>query len=180
MQERFHVKHHIDEYVRLLKAFNEHTNVYSASAYERLPFHIEDGVVLAGLIGNTPLTVVDIGSGSGLPSVIIAICNPLNRVKAVESKMRKCRFLELVKKELGLDNYEVINKDIHELARSGEVSPDVVTAKAFGPVEKVERIVGLFGKRKIKVFVPISRAQADMISSRHLLEKDGYFYYFSQ
>ena len=40
-------KARVEAYVRELLRYNERTNVYSKSAYEHLPFHVQDSVVLA-------------------------------------------------------------------------------------------------------------------------------------
>ena len=40
-------KERVEAYVRELLRYNERTNVYSKSAYEHLPFHVQDSVVLA-------------------------------------------------------------------------------------------------------------------------------------
>ena len=56
-------------YLRALLAYNEHTNVYSKSAYTHLPFHVHDSITLGMLIAElaTPNSaVLDMGSGSGL------------------------------------------------------------------------------------------------------------------
>jgi 16S rRNA (guanine527-N7)-methyltransferase len=90
----------IDRYIALLKEYNEHTNIYSKKAYDKLDFHIQDCITLANLIGNQTISVVDFGSGSGLPSIIIAISNPNNQVVAVESKSRKSVFCRRLLKSL--------------------------------------------------------------------------------
>ena len=68
----------IKAYITLLKEYNQTTNIYSKTAYNKLEFLIEDCNQLAKLITNTNQHVLDIGSGSGLPSVIIAIVNNKN------------------------------------------------------------------------------------------------------
>ena len=152
----------IDHYIELLKAYNAHTNVYSKSAYGKLPFHITDSLQLAEFVGDQAQHIVDMGSGSGLPSVILAIACPNARVTAVESKSRKTRFLEHVKAELGLDNYTVVTGDINQVLNT--LKPiDVVTAKAFKPLPDVVKI---FRKTKAKqLWVPISDAQRELASS---------------
>ncbi|MFT5171408.1 MAG: 16S rRNA (guanine527-N7)-methyltransferase, partial [Candidatus Marinamargulisbacteria bacterium] len=130
------MKTKIDQFIDLLKAYNMHTNIYSEKAYDKLPFHIDDSKVLAGLISNKPLTVFDFGSGSGLPSAIIAILNPNNTVYAIESKSRKSKFLCQVAESLSLTNYKIVNQNIIEFARESRPKPDIITAKAFGPIEK--------------------------------------------
>lgn len=162
----------IDDYIRLLKEYNETTNIYSASAYDKLPFHIEDCITMAGIIENMPLNVLDMGSGSGLPAVIIAICNPLNKVTAVESKSRKTKFLTHVKDELQLDNLTVITADINEYAAKMMTTyPDVITAKAFAPFERLLPIALKASKSGTMLLVPLSQAQVDALPAP--IQKDG-------
>jgi 16S rRNA (guanine527-N7)-methyltransferase len=155
----------ISLYIRLLKSYNEHTNIYSKGAYSQIDFHIEDSVMLAHLIPLTSKTVVDMGSGSGLPSVIIAIVRPNLSVKAVESKSRKTRFLEQVREDLDLKNYVVEQSDIHEYARSIRSKPDIITAKAFAPWPKANEIAQKIAKKGTQLFIPISLTQKEALES---------------
>ncbi len=76
-------------YVEELLRYNERTNVYSKSAYDKLPFHLADSLELAQIIAeSSPRAVLDLGSGSGLPSLLIACVMPSTTVFAVESKSR--------------------------------------------------------------------------------------------
>lgn len=157
----------INAYIQLLKTMNERTNVYSKHAYDRLPFHINDSTIMADMIGNTNQTVLDMGSGSGLPSVIIAICNPNNHVIAVESKSRKTAFLSHVKTELNLTNYTVITGDIHQI--SHQLPPiDCVTAKAFKPVPSVIAIYNRLPHAPTQLIIPISANQKASIDAEDL------------
>lgn len=106
----------VASYVNFLLTYNERTNVYSKSAYDKLPFHVQDSITLAFEIGRDLTNgrenrksdvraegggVLDMGSGSGLPSVILACVYPDVPVYAIESKSRKTRFLEYVGREIG-------------------------------------------------------------------------------
>ena len=82
------IEHQINHYLDALKTYNVHTNIYSTHAYDRLDFHVQDCLTLAGLIGNDPVRVLDIGSGSGFPAVIIAIKNPKTPI-AVKGAVEK-------------------------------------------------------------------------------------------
>ena len=86
----------VEAYVRELLRYNERTNVYSKSAYQHLPFHVQDSVALGQHIAADARSgggVLDLGSGSGLPSAVLACVLPELPVYAVESKSRKTRFL---------------------------------------------------------------------------------------
>ena len=73
VRSRLRVEGYVDELLR----YNEHTNVYSKTAYAHLPFHVHDSITLGLVIAEASGSgVLDLGSGSGLPSLLIACVNP--------------------------------------------------------------------------------------------------------
>lgn len=154
----------ITQFIEELKIYNEHTNIYSKKAYPKLAFHIQDSVVLAELIGSKPERILDMGSGSGLPSVILSIALPNSQITAVESKSRKTNFLTHIKDVLGLENLTIQTKDVQELIRKEALHPTVVTAKAFKPYQKVLKIVKKIPSNP-RLFIPISQNQFHDVQS---------------
>ena len=171
-------------YVSELLTYNERTNVYSKSAYEKLPFHIADSVTLALEVRDARKAqrgVLDLGSGSGLPSVIMACVNPELPVFAVESKSRKTRFLTHAARKLGLDNYTPLTQNVNELSRSWYFDVDVVTAKAFKPLPEVGPIGSKCILSEAQMLIPISEAQvAEFSLGEERLVRHGKFLYFSE
>ena len=168
-------------YVSELLRYNERTNVYSKTAYDKLPFHVADSLTLAALVkSSSPRGVLDLGSGSGLPSVLMACVNPDIPVYAVESKSRKTRFLTRVGKTLGLPNYVPLTQNVNELSRSWYFDVDVVTAKAFKPLPEVAPIARRCIQGSARMLIPISDAQVGEFSlGEEQLERqgDGFLYY---
>ena len=170
-------------YVEELLQYNERTNVYSKSAYGFLPFHVADSATLATHIGGIAQHgVLDLGSGSGLPSVIIACVNPSLPVFAVESKSRKTRFLRHAAKRLELEQYTALTQDVRQLSRDWAFDVDVVTAKAFKPLPEVKPI----GRRCVlsdaRLLIPISEAQVREfeLGEDELQRYEGGFLYYSE
>ena len=71
--------------------------------------------------------LLDIGTGAGLPAVIIAICQPERQCSALDSNQKKIRFIKQVSSELGLDNIQPIAARIEAHERQYKV----VTSRAF-------------------------------------------------
>ena len=158
----------IDRYISLLKEYNETTNIYSKKAYDKLDFHIDDSLMLASIIGDEPQLVYDFGSGSGLPSIPIAIANPNCSVLAFESKSRKTRFLEHAADQIGLENYEVETVNIVEYGRQLVEAPDVITAKAFTSYESIHTYTKGFVRKGTVLYLPISAVQYSVYSQLDL------------
>lgn len=78
--------------------------------------------------------VADVGSGAGLPGVVLAICRPDLQVTLIEPLLRRTTFLHELVSDLDLGNVDVLR------ARAEDVRGrdfDVVTARAVAPLEKL-------------------------------------------
>jgi 16S rRNA (guanine527-N7)-methyltransferase len=95
--------------------------------------HILNSVAAAPLFP-VGATVLDVGSGAGLPGLPLAILRPDLRVTLLESLLRRANFLELAVTELGLaDRVQVVREraeDHHERYR-------VVTSRAVAPLPRL-------------------------------------------
>jgi 16S rRNA (guanine527-N7)-methyltransferase len=77
--------------------------------------------------------VADIGSGAGLPGLVLAACRPEARFDLIESLGRKCGFLGETAGRMGLENVTVVCERSEDWASSqGREAYDVVTARAVG------------------------------------------------
>jgi len=80
-------------------------------------------------------SVADLGSGAGLPGVVLAIGRPDLRVTLVEPLLRRTTFLSEVVDELGLHTVSVRRGRAEEL--HGGEQFDVVTARALAPLDRL-------------------------------------------
>lgn len=81
------------------------------------------------------ISVCDIGSGAGLPGMVVAIARPDLRVTLVEPLLRRTTFLQEVADALGLDNVEVVRGRAEALHGSRQF--DVVTSRAVAPLDRL-------------------------------------------
>jgi 16S rRNA (guanine527-N7)-methyltransferase len=97
--------------------------------------HLLNCAVLAEAVPREA-TVVDVGSGAGLPGLVLAIARPDVRVTLVEPLLRRTRFLDEVVASLGLDDQvEVRRGRAEELAGADRFA--VVTARAVAPLARL-------------------------------------------
>ena len=81
------------------------------------------------------IRLVDLGSGAGLPGIVLAILRPDVSVALVEPMARRTAFLAECAADLGLGNVEVHRARAEELA--GKVGADVVTSRAVAPLDRL-------------------------------------------
>jgi 16S rRNA (guanine527-N7)-methyltransferase len=72
----------------------------------------------------------DLGSGAGLPGVVVAIALPQVRMLLIERRPQRAAFLELAVEDLGLSNAAVVAGRVEDVP--GDV--DVALARAFAPI----------------------------------------------
>ena len=120
-------------YVMLLAKWNKVYNLTSVRDTDvMVSRHLLDSLtVLPFLTGHS---LLDVGSGAGLPGIPIAIARPDLAVTLLDSNSKKTRFLQQAKAELGLGNVTVIRERI-EQASLPEF--DLVTARAFSTIADI-------------------------------------------
>lgn len=80
--------------------------------------------------------LVDIGSGAGLPGVVLAMLRPSLRVVLLEPLLRRSVFLEECVAELGLSNATVLRGRAEEKA-TAHIRADIATARAVAPLDRL-------------------------------------------
>jgi 16S rRNA (guanine527-N7)-methyltransferase len=78
-------------------------------------------------------SIIDIGSGAGLPGIVLAILKPNSKVTLIEPMQRRTDFLTQVKADLGLTNVEIIRGR----AEGQKVTSQIVTSRAVAPLDKL-------------------------------------------
>ena len=119
-------------YLGLLLSWNLRINLVASAPEEELwQRHVLDSWQLLPLLPDGPLA--DLGSGGGLPGIVIAIGRE-QETHLVESDRRKCAFLIEASRALGLGHVRVHPVRI-EAARLPPMQ--VVTARALAPLENL-------------------------------------------
>ena len=123
----------LSEYKKILLKENETMNLIGKSTIIDLDErHFLDCIQIVKYMPQHEKSVMDIGTGAGLPGIILSIIGFKN-LHLVEKSPKKSSFLENCKLRLGL-NYVVHNKSILEISN---LNIDYVTARAFASIEKI-------------------------------------------
>jgi 16S rRNA (guanine527-N7)-methyltransferase len=97
--------------------------------------HLLNSAVLGELV-DPGSSVADVGSGAGLPGLVLAIARPDLRVTLIEPLLRRTRFLDEAVDALGLgDQVEVLRGRAEEVSRGRTFG--VVTARAVAPLDRL-------------------------------------------
>jgi 16S rRNA (guanine527-N7)-methyltransferase len=120
-------------YLALLDKWNRVYNLTAVrDAARMVSHHLLDS--LAAVPYFQGATVVDVGSGGGLPGVPLAIVRPDLQVTLIDSVAKKTAFLLQAKAELGQANLQVVTSRVEDFRP--ETGFDLVTSRAFSDLKE--------------------------------------------
>jgi 16S rRNA (guanine527-N7)-methyltransferase len=124
------------EYLGLLQKWNK---VYNLTAVrdpaEMMTHHLLDSLAaiapLLEQVGNRHAKLLDVGSGGGLPGVVIAIACPQIDVTCVDTVAKKAAFIQQAAATLKLPNLRGLHARVESLSALSGQGYDVVCSRAF-------------------------------------------------
>ncbi len=124
-------------YHQLLIKWNKAYNLTSVrDPLQMVSRHLLDSLVIAPYLQGQRF--IDVGTGAGLPGIVLAILFPDRQFDLLDSNGKKTRFLFQVKTELALDNVTVLHCRVEQ--HNPELSYDGVLSRAFATL--VDMVTG--------------------------------------
>ncbi len=136
----FHIPHNektlnnLSVYTFELKKWNEHMNL---TGFKELDCMVNELLYDAFFLRthlNETGSVLDMGSGAGIPAIPISILMENLKVFSIDKSQRKIQFQRHIKRTIGLENFIPI------CSRAEDMEPmevDILTAKGFGGIEEI-------------------------------------------
>lgn len=115
----------------------------------------------------------DLGSGAGLPGVVLALQRPDLRMTLLEPLLRRATFLEEVVSDLGLANVVVVRARAEDY-RHQHPDHDVVVARAVAPIDRLAGwALPLVRPGGELLALKGSTAAEELVAARHFLDRVG-------
>ena len=119
-------------YKDLLIKWNKVFNLISVKGVDEIvTHHFLDCLAVVPFIEGK--NVLDVGSGAGLPGIIIGLCYPEKNITLVDSVGKKTTFLKQTCTELNLSNITIINKRVEDITTNKLF--DSIIARAFAEMQ---------------------------------------------
>ena len=133
------VQQKLVHYIQLIARWNKAFNLTAIRDVEEMVSkHLLDSLVVQPYLEGH--TVLDVGSGAGLPGIPFAITSPDKKFVLIDSNGKKTRFLTQAKIDLKLDNVEVIHQrveDYQPVIDGHRIYFEVITARAYASTDDI-------------------------------------------
>jgi len=170
------------KFIKILLTANQTTNLTAITDFdEAMVKHIYDSLLIMTipefkLANNT----IDVGSGGGIPSIPLAICNPGKKIVSLEATQKKLNFQLEVGLKLGLKNLVPIWGRAEELAiqKIHREQYDLVIARAVAPLNILAELTIPFVKLQGEaIFYKGKEAEYEIIKGEHAVQTLGAEFY---
>jgi 16S rRNA (guanine527-N7)-methyltransferase len=136
------------DYLNELRRWNQRINLIGpAKPEEQVVLHLVDSLVPLKFLPDKPLNIMDLGSGAGLPGIVLAIMRPQWKVTMVEARAKKADFIQHTVRMLGIDNAKVSQMKLGKgKSPFAPQSFDLITFRALGHLKDVIPLVAPYLK----------------------------------
>lgn len=146
----------LEYFVRELEAENTRQNLVSKPSLEiAWQRHIADSAQLLDLAESEHGLWVDLGTGAGLPGLVLAIMRPDRPFMLIESRRKRVDWLERIRSALELDNCEVAGARLETVE---SVEARVISGRAFAPMWRILELSARFSTGDTQWLLPKGRS----------------------
>lgn len=125
-----------------------------ASVWQR---HVADSAQLIEYVSRETDTWLDLGSGAGLPGLVVAAMRPEWAVVLVESRRKRIEWLTRMRDALGLHQCRVEGRRLEQVE---SFPASVISARAFAPLDRILSLSARFSTSETLWLLPKGRSAA--------------------
>lgn len=146
----------LDSYVAMLRVEAEKQNLVAKTSLAQVwTRHIADSAQLLNFVPRETSQWLDLGSGAGLPGLMIAMISPDRPIVLVESRRKRIDWLQHCVAEFGLQSCRVEGRRL-ELVETFESG--IISARAFAPLPKLLDLSARFSTHETIWLLPKGRS----------------------
>ncbi|KLE34328.1 16S rRNA (guanine(527)-N(7))-methyltransferase RsmG [Aurantiacibacter luteus] len=154
----------IERFIEQLRDENSRQNLVSSASLDHVwQRHIADSLQILDHVPRETGTWLDLGSGAGLPGLVVALARPEQSIILVESRKRRIEWLRANISQFGLTNCSVEGSRL-ENVETRQVS--IITARAFAPLGKLMDLSTRFSTRSTLWVLPKGRSAAQELAEQ--------------
>ena len=144
----------LSDYANLIVKWNKTRNLVSRNAnLETINEHILDCACLIPHLKEK--NILDVGSGAGLPGLVISILDDEKKIKLLEPNQKKISFLTHAQAKLDLKNTTIFKERIENLE---EINEEAIITRAVMEPKKLLNVISKQKNKNLKIIMMVSKA----------------------
>lgn len=166
----------LNSFLDLLLEANQRMNLTRITDRQQAEIlHVADAMTLLTHLPSRAHRLADVGSGGGIPGIVLAIVRPDAQIVLIESTQKKAHFLRAAVAELKLGNVGIEPVRAEDVARSADrESFDIAVARAVAVLpELVEWLLPLVKVRGHALAMKGPKGEEELEQARHLIKRLG-------
>lgn len=153
----------LERFVARLISANERQNLVSRKSLEKIWLrHIADSAQLLDHVPRETSPWLDLGTGAGLPGLVLAMIQPARRIVLVESRNLRIQWLKEAIENLRIGNCQIIASDLRNAPRFDAV---IISARAFAPLDRLIAQSARFSTAATHWVLPKGRSAAQEVEA---------------
>ncbi|HEY6815940.1 MAG TPA: 16S rRNA (guanine(527)-N(7))-methyltransferase RsmG [Croceibacterium sp.] len=154
----------LEQFAAMLAEENERQNLVSSASLAMIwQRHFADSLQLLDHVPRETSPWLDLGSGAGVPGLVLACVRPDSHIYLVESRKRRIDWLIRTAETLQLANCRVVGSRLENV---DSFSAAVITARAFAPLGKLLQLSARFSTHGTTWLLPKGRSAAQELSEQ--------------
>jgi 16S rRNA (guanine527-N7)-methyltransferase len=166
------------EHIKIMLEFNRITNITAITDEREIIIkHVLDSIaILSKFDIDDGENVADIGTGAGFPGIPIKILRPDICLTLIETSKKKCEFLKEVVNKLKLENVEILNNRVEDVAKNPHYRSSfyrVVSRAVADIVVLAEYTLPLLKKNGKAIFYKSKNVEKELVDAKYAIELLG-------
>ena len=164
----------IEKYKNIIQEYDQKISLSNLVSNEKIygEYFYESIIPYANVDFKNDTKLLDIGSGSGIPGIVLKLLYPFISLTIIEATAKKANFMKLLVSELNLDNVTILNKRAEDIKSFEREQFDIVTSRAVAPLFAILELSTAYAKVGGLIIQPKSKNfNQELLEAKEIINK---------
>lgn len=164
----------IEKYKNIIQEYDQKISLSNLVSNEKIygEYFYESIIPYANVDFKNDTKLLDIGSGSGIPGIVLKLLYPFISLTIIEATAKKANFMKLLVNELNLDNVTILNKRAEDIKSFEREQFDIVTSRAVAPLFAILELSTAYAKIGGLIIQPKSKNfNQELLEAKEIINK---------
>ena len=164
----------IEKYKNIIQEYDQKISLSNLVSNEKIygEYFYESIIPYTNVDFKNDTKLLDIGSGSGIPGIVLKLLYPFISLTIIEATAKKANFMKLLVSELNLDNVTILNKRAEDIKSFEREQFDIVTSRAVAPLFAILELSTAYAKIGGLIIQPKSKNfNQELLEAKEIINK---------